>query len=229
MKLKLLAAGAMLATIAVAGPASAQPSTSADPNYGTLTLSSGFNNDPRVVRVTSGGQIDASTIRSGCTGYVSEASDVRVVYSNAGSLPLIISANSSDDTTLVVNGPDAYISPDWYDGPDQVPTWNYISIELEGPVRAMDDEGLVALLDDLSAVNEARLSPKAPWTRYKMDDSKFRKMLGGITGFEMEVIAWRPTIKLSQNKTEAERLRVADELEAQGKKAMAHFMREWVK
>lgn len=110
MKLKLLAAGAMLASIAVAGPAAAQPSTSADPNYGTLTLSAGFNNDPRVVRVTSGGEIDASTIRSGCAGWVSRASDVRVVYSNAGSLPLIISANSSDDTTLVVNGPDGT----WY-------------------------------------------------------------------------------------------------------------------
>jgi transcriptional regulator len=136
---------------------------------------------------------------------------------------------SGTDALIVVNGPDAYISPDWYDGPDQVPTWNYISIELEGPVRAMDDEGLVALLDDLSAVNEARLSPKAPWTRDKMDDGKFRKMLGGITGFEMEVMAWRPTIKLSQNKTEAERLRVADELESQGKKAIAHFMRGLLK
>jgi transcriptional regulator len=62
-----------------------------------------------------------------------------------------------------------------------------------------------------------------------MDDGLFRKMLGGITGFEMEVKAWRPTFKLSQNKTEAERHRVADELEKQGKKAMAHFMREWVK
>jgi transcriptional regulator len=133
------------------------------------------------------------------------------------------------DALIVVNGPDAYVSPDWYDGPDQVPTWNYISIELEGPVRAMDEDGLIALLDDLSAANEAKLAPKPAWTRDKMDDGLFRKMLGGITGFEMEVKAWRPTFKLSQNKTEAERHRVADELEKQGKKAMAHFMREWVK
>lgn len=136
---------------------------------------------------------------------------------------------SGTDALIVVNGPDAYVSPDWYDGPDQVPTWNYISIEMEGPVRAMDKEGLIALLDDLAAVNEARLAPKAPWTRDKMDDRKFHQMLGGITGFEMEVKAWRPTLKLSQNKTEAERMRVADELEKQGKKAIAHFMREWVK
>lgn len=133
------------------------------------------------------------------------------------------------DALIVVNGPDAYVSPDWYDGADQVPTWNYISIEMEGPVRAMDQDGLIALLDDLSAVNEAKLAPKAPWTRAKMDDGKFHKMLAGITGFEMEVMAWRPTLKLSRNKTEAERMRVADELEKLGKKAMAHFMREWVK
>jgi transcriptional regulator len=136
---------------------------------------------------------------------------------------------SGSDALIVVNGPDAYISPDWYDGPNQVPTWNYISIELEGPVREMDQDGLIALLDDLSAANEERLAPKVPWTRDKMDDAIFQKMLGGITGFEMEVMAWRPTLKLSQNKTEAERLRVADELEKQGKKALALLMREWVK
>ncbi len=133
------------------------------------------------------------------------------------------------DALIVVNGPDAYVSPDWYVGPDQVPTWNYISIEMEGPVRAMDQDGLIALLDDLSAVNEAKLAPKTPWTRDKMDDGKFHSMLGAIIGFEMEVMAWRPTLKLSQNKTEIERTRVADELEKMGKKAMAHFMREWVK
>ncbi len=133
------------------------------------------------------------------------------------------------DALIVVNGPDAYISPDWYEGPDQVPTWNYVSIELEGPVHAMDTEGLIGLLDDLSAANEVRLEPKKPWTRDKMDGAKFDKMLGVITGYEMEVKAWRPTLKLSQNKSEAERMRVADELEKLGKKGMAHLMREWVK
>ena len=131
------------------------------------------------------------------------------------------------DALIVVNGPDAYVSPDWYDGPDQVPTWNYVSVELEGPVRAMDEDGLIALLDDLSAVNEGRLAPKKPWTRDKMNQAKFDRMLGAITGYEMEVKAWRPTLKLSQNKTETERLRVADELEKLGKKALAHLMREW--
>ncbi len=130
---------------------------------------------------------------------------------------------------IVVNGPDAYISPDWYEGADQVPTWNYVSLELEGPVRAMDKDGLITLLDDISAANEAQLSPKTPWTRDKMDQGKFQKMLGAITGFEMEIMAWRPTLKLSQNKSMDDRMRAADALEKMGKRAMAHFMREWVK
>jgi transcriptional regulator len=144
---------------------------------------------------------------------------------NGNALTSYLSGNTA---LLVVNGPDSYISPDWYDGADQVPTWNYLSIELEGPVRAMDRDGLIALLDDLSAVNEAKLEPKKPWTRDKMDPVKFDRMLGAITGFEMEVKAWRPTLKLSQNKPEADRLRAADALEQQGKRALAHFMREWV-
>jgi transcriptional regulator len=132
------------------------------------------------------------------------------------------------EALVVVNGPDAYISPDWYEGANQVPTWNYISIELEGPVRKMGHDGLVALLDDLSAANEARLAPKKPWTRDKMDSALFDQMTGAITGFEMEIRAWRPTFKLSQNKTETDRLRAADELDKLGKKALAHLMREWV-
>lgn len=109
MKKMLVTACAMLAGAAIASPAAAQPSTSADPNYGTLTLSGGFSPDPRVVNVTSGGAIAASTARNGCRGFVSRAPDVRLVF-EPGSLPLIISANSSADTTLLINTPDGR----WY-------------------------------------------------------------------------------------------------------------------
>ncbi|WP_305098151.1 FMN-binding negative transcriptional regulator [Croceibacterium aestuarii] len=128
------------------------------------------------------------------------------------------------DALLVVNGPDAYVSPRWYADPAQVPTWNYVALELEGPVRRMDEDGLVALLDGLSARQEARIEG-APWTRAKMDETKFRKMLTGIAGFEMEVRAWRPTFKLSQNKSPEDRAAVIAALEAQGAPGMAALMR----
>ncbi len=126
---------------------------------------------------------------------------------------------------FVVNGPDGYISPDWYGIDDQVPTWNYIALELQGPVRKMDEAALIAQADALSANQEARLAPKPVWTRDKMVDGHFDKMLRGITGFEMEVTAWRSTLKLGQNKTEAVRLAAADGAEAAGNRAIAHLMR----
>jgi transcriptional regulator len=125
----------------------------------------------------------------------------------------------------LVNGPDSYVSPDYYAAANQVPTWNYIAIEMEGIVQMMDEDALAGLLDDLSARNEAKLAPKKPWTRGKMDDGIFRKMLGAIVGFEMDVTLWRPTFKLSQNKPADERERVADALAAQGNAEIAQLMR----
>ena len=128
------------------------------------------------------------------------------------------------EALILVNGPDAYVSPRWYADQGQVPTWNYVSLELQGPVRRMAEEGLVGLLDALSARQEARIEGE-PWSREKMDDAAFRKMLGAIAGFEMEVRAWRPTFKLSQNKPADDRATVADALEAQGSPALAALMR----
>lgn len=101
-------------------------------------------------------------------------------------------------------GPDAYISPDWYESADQVPTWNYVTVEAEGPVRALDDVDLIALLDALSAQEEARLLPKRPWTRAKMTQGVFERMCGAIIGARMTVERLEGTFKLGQNKNAAD-------------------------
>jgi transcriptional regulator len=126
---------------------------------------------------------------------------------------------------FVINGPDGYISPDWYGTPDQVPTWNYVALELQGPVSKMDEAALIAQADALSETQEARLAPKPVWTRDKMANGLFDKMLRGITGFEMTVTAWRSTVKLGQNKTAEVRAAAADGAEAAGNRAIAHLMR----
>jgi transcriptional regulator len=129
------------------------------------------------------------------------------------------------EALFVVTGPDAYISPDWYGIDDQVPTWNYLALELQGAVRKLDRDGLAAQVDAVSAVQESRLAPKSAWTKDKMSDGLFDKMLGAITGFEMQVTAWRGTAKLGQNKTPDVRENAAKALDAAGQKAMAHLMR----
>ncbi|MDF8334534.1 FMN-binding negative transcriptional regulator [Novosphingobium cyanobacteriorum] len=124
----------------------------------------------------------------------------------------------------VVNGPDGYVSPRWYADQAQVPTWNYVALEMEGRVRRMDRDGLHGLLETLSARNEARLEGQA-WTMDKMPAATLSRMMDSIAGFELEVVAWRPTFKLSQNKPADDRARVADGLAAAGSPALAALMR----
>ncbi len=127
---------------------------------------------------------------------------------------------------FVANGPHGYVSPDWYGLEDQVPTWNYVAVELEGDVRMMAPDRLPALIDALSHDNEVRLAPKPVWTRDKMADGLFDRMLGAITGYELTVADWRGTRKLGQNKVASARLGAAQRLEEAGDSGIAALMRE---
>ena len=132
---------------------------------------------------------------------------------------------AGETALIVVNGPDAYVSPRWYDDRGTVPTWDYVALELEGRVRRMDQDGLEGLLHSLGQRHEARIEGGAPWQAGEVPDEFWRKLTSAIVGFEMEVQAWRPTVKLSQNKPAEERARIADALEAQGSPAIAQLMR----
>jgi transcriptional regulator len=130
---------------------------------------------------------------------------------------------SGFNAVAVSVGPDAYVSPDWYETPDQVPTWNYLSVEAEGAVTPLDEAGLIALLDDLSAQEEARLAPKPPWTRAKMVLATFDRMLPGIVGARLTVERLEGISKLSQNKPAADRAGV---IAALGEHPIGRLMRD---
>ena len=106
--IKRLAVLALAGCAVAAAPAMAQDYNLA-PTYGTVELAGGFEPDPYTVDLSSGGSIDVSERIEDCFGYIAEAPDVRLNFV-PGSLPLIISVNSSADTTLVVNAPDG----SWY-------------------------------------------------------------------------------------------------------------------
>jgi transcriptional regulator len=133
-----------------------------------------------------------------------------------------------DGATLlaVVQGPDAYISARWYADAAQVPTWNYLAVEIEGTVRRIDDGELPALIDALSNEHEARVVGGVPWTMAKMPEAKLQPLLKAIVGFELSVTDVRATVKVSQNKSPEERERVAAGLDGQGEAAMAALVRK---
>ena len=131
MKLRLLAA----ALLAAAAPTvSLAQDASLTANFGEISLSSGFTPDPYRVSVQAGGSVDGARLPGACTGMISQAPDFELTY-QAGSLPLVFRTVSSEDTTLIINGPDGrwHCDDDSYgDGDAMVrPT------KVEDPVRPL--------------------------------------------------------------------------------------------
>lgn len=117
-----------------------------------------------------------------------------------------VTAHLEGATVLfVVQGPHAYISPRWYEaGPDEVPTWNYLSVEVEGAAHGIDRAALREQLDALAATYERA----AQWSVDQIDPQKAEAMLDAIAGFELVPTALRGTAKLNQNKPAEVRARV---------------------
>ncbi|MEL7463960.1 MAG: FMN-binding negative transcriptional regulator [Pseudomonadota bacterium] len=106
---------------------------------------------------------------------------------------------------MIVSGPDAYVSPDWYGVDDQVPTWNYVAVHLRGEVRLADEAGMRAHADELSGQFEARLAPKPIWKTEKMDEEALHRMMRMIAPIEMTIESVDGTWKLGQNKADEAR------------------------
>ena len=102
---------------------------------------------------------------------------------------------------LSIAGRDAYHSANWYASANQVPTWHYEAVEIEGEARLLSDDELVELLDRLSDRFEAEHSPDQPWTRAKMEPGKFEAMTRAIVGFDVTPAEIRGTRKFNQHKT----------------------------
>ena len=87
---------------------------------------------------------------------------------------------------ISVLGRHAYQSANWYASEDQVPTWHYEAVEIEGIAREISEEELVSLIDQLSDTMEQRYSPERPWKRSELSPDKFEALLKAIVGFEVQ-------------------------------------------
>ena len=113
---------------------------------------------------------------------------------------------------IAVQGPDGYVSPDWYGIPDQVPTWNYVAVHLRGRLEPLPSDSLRGLLDDLSARFESMLAPKPAWTADKMTPDVLERMMRSILPFRLVIESIDGTWKLGQNKGDAARIGAAEQI-----------------
>jgi transcriptional regulator len=134
----------------------------------------------------------------------------------------------SGEATLILHGPDAYVSPSWY--PDKesaarVPTWNYVVAHLSGPLEILEAEAsLAGIVSDLSERFEASVG--SDW-RFEFERDDHRKQLRGIVGFRMLPRRIEMKFKLNQNHPSANVDSVATALSDGGEdqRAIAALMR----
>lgn len=134
--------------------------------------------------------------------FVLDRAGNRLLAHAARANPIWKLMDGTREATAVFEGPNAYVSPDWYEKPAaSVPTWNYAVVHIHGRPVALDDDGLIDVLVRLTSANEARLAPKAPWKIDKLDPAFFAGLRKGIVGFALPLERIEAKLKLSQNKT----------------------------
>jgi transcriptional regulator len=132
------------------------------------------------------------------------------------------------DALVIVRGPDAYISPSWYETKRQhgrvVPTWNYVTAHVYGTLVVHDDVAWVeTLVRRLTTRHES--SQAHPWSPDDAPEPYFRGQLRAIVGLEVPISRIEGKFKLSQNRSAADIEGVIEGLAASGQPGVADAMR----
>jgi transcriptional regulator len=124
-------------------------------------------------------------------------------------------ATPGAEALAIVHGPQAYISPAWYESKARhgrvVPTWNYQTVHLSGPVTFHQDaEWLRALVTRLTRLHED--GRPHPWAVTDAPPEYIDGQLRAIVGVELQITSVEAKQKLSQNRSEPDRAGVVSGL-----------------
>lgn len=124
------------------------------------------------------------------------------------------------ETLVVFQGPNAYISPNYYPSKQEhgraVPTWNYAMVEARGELSTIQDKDWlrnhVAALSDWqeqqvagNTGTSANGKEHEPWTIDDAPEAYMGSQLSAIAGIELRKVRLTGKFKLSQNKSAADR------------------------
>lgn len=171
--------------------------------YGFATLITpspdGLSNDLKVSHIPL--LYDRSDDGGTITGHMARANDHWQAF------------DGETESLAIFQGPDAYISPEWYEEGPAAPTWNFAVVHMRGPVHAIEGrEWLSDHVDELVEHHETKTLGHSTAT-----DSEFKAIrLGSIVGIRMKITTIEAKFKLNQNRSAADRSKVAQHLDASG-------------
>ncbi len=138
--------------------------------------------------------------------------------------PQASGAVAGTEALVIFQGPDAYITPSWYETKRQtakvVPTWNYVAIHAYGSVTFFSDaDRLLDIVTRLTDREEARRAE--PWAVGDAPADFIDGMLKGIVGFALPITRLEGKWKMSQNRPAEDQRGVIAGLRADGRPEVA--------
>ena len=116
--------------------------------------------------------------------------------------PLWKNVDNHSEVLVVFNGPNCYVSPNYYPTKKEhgkaVPTWNYITVHVKGNMSFIHDERWnLDMLNSLTSQYEA--GRPDPWSVTDAPEVYTQRMIRGIVGLEIAVSSITGQWKVSQN------------------------------
>ncbi|MED4906966.1 FMN-binding negative transcriptional regulator [Brevibacillus centrosporus] len=116
----------------------------------------------------------------------------------------------------VFQGAHAYISSSWYSQPN-VPTWNYMAVHAYGHARIVREQAKITeMMQALLIKYEQGQAAPVKWEA--VPEKLMDGLLKGITCFEIKVERMDAKYKLSQNRSQQDRLAIISRLETGSEK-----------
>lgn len=114
---------------------------------------------------------------------------------------------------VLFTGPDCFVDAAWYSDPHMGSTWNYMTVHAKGTISFMDEADTRNVVKELSDKYAGTASASA---YDNLPGEYIDRMVKAITGFSIEVESVDNVFKLSQNRDEASRKNIIEQLKKRG-------------
>ena len=170
----------------------------------------------------SNGKINATHIPL----FIEESNDNQLVLSGHISKlnPQCENFEENGNVLAIFSGAHSYISSSWYDY-EEVPTWNYLAVHVEGKIEILNEEQKLLHLENL--VNKYEKNSENPISTKSLSKETMSQA-NGILAFNIIVSNIDAVKKLSQNKSDNNKKSIISHLEKsgdEGAKSIANEMK----
>jgi transcriptional regulator len=116
---------------------------------------------------------------------------------------------ANENVLVVFAGAHCYVSASWYHNSQSASTWNYMAVHAKGKIKFTDEAGTY---EAIKAVTNKYEGTETVAAFNNMPKEYTMQHIKAIVGFTIEVESVENVFKLSQNKTEEEKINIIAKL-----------------